>query len=294
MAREAELGIVSFKPSDNSVVSTSVFSDELALIVSPNHPLAGKSSVSVKELGVETVIAHNAQSPYREKVIETFEKYQTKLNISVELPSLEAIKKLVETGIGVALVPKLTAQSEIDSGQLKALAVKEMKLERKLNIIYRKNSVLSHASKSFLKLAKDMSAYFLEILPTKKKVFEYTYQILDYLTEKKYALHLITNGFEKTQRIKLESSGLTKYFQHIITSEISNSVKPKKEIFEYAVNKAHGKIEESIMIGDNLNADILGAKNAGMDSVFVNHINAACGEEPTYIIRHLKELESIL
>ena len=144
------------------------------------------------------------------------------------------------------------------------------------------------------KLAKDMSEYFLEVLPTKKKVFEYTFEILEYLTDKKYALHLITNGFEKTQRIKLESSGLTKYFKNIITSEISNSVKPKKEIFEYAVNKAHGKIEESIMIGDNLNADILGAKNAGMDSVFVNHINAACGEEPTYIIRHLKELERIL
>jgi putative hydrolase of the HAD superfamily len=144
------------------------------------------------------------------------------------------------------------------------------------------------------KLAKDMSEYFLEILPTKKKVFDYTYEILDYLTEKKYSLHLITNGFEKTQRLKLNSSDLTKYFKTIVTSEISNSVKPKKEIFEYALNKANGKIEESLMIGDNLNADILGAKNAGMDSVFVNHINAQCGQEPTFIVRHLKELESIL
>ena len=157
MAREAELGIVSFKPNDNSVVSTTVCTDELTLIVSPNHPLANNTSISVKDLGNETFIAHNAPSPYREKVIETFEKYQTKLNISVELPSLEAIKRLVETGIGVALVPKLTAQSEIANGQLKALSVKEMKLERKLNIIYRKNSVLSHAAKSFLKLSKDIS-----------------------------------------------------------------------------------------------------------------------------------------
>lgn len=144
------------------------------------------------------------------------------------------------------------------------------------------------------KLAKEMSEYFLQILPTKKKVFEYTYEILDYLTEKKYALHLITNGFEKTQRLKLESSALTKYFKNVITSEISNSVKPKKEIFEYAVKQAGGKIEESIMIGDNLHADILGAKNAGMHSVFVNHINAECGEEPTYIIRHLRELQAFL
>lgn len=144
------------------------------------------------------------------------------------------------------------------------------------------------------KLAREMSDYFLEILPTRKKVFDYTYEILDYLTEKKYAVHLITNGFEKTQRLKLASADLTKYFQNVITSEISNSVKPKKEIFEYAVKVAHGKMEESIMIGDNLQADILGAKNAGMHSVYVNHVNAETNDDPTYTIYHLKELKNFL
>ena len=143
------------------------------------------------------------------------------------------------------------------------------------------------------KLAKDMSQYFLESLPTKKRVFEYTYEILDYLTEKNYSLHLITNGFEKTQRSKLNSSELTKYFNCIITSECSNSVKPKKEIFDFALNKTHGKTEESIMIGDNPEADILGAKNAGMDQIFVNYVNEDCSTQPTYMIRHLKELENI-
>lgn len=157
-AREVELGVISFKPTDTSVKSIPVLVDELALIVAPNHPLANKTSVSVKELGVETFIAHNAHSPYRQKVIETFEKNNTRLNISVELPSLEAIKKLVEKGAGVALVPKLSAQSEIADGHLKALSVQEMKLERRLNIIYRRNSVLSHAAKMFLKLAKEMSS----------------------------------------------------------------------------------------------------------------------------------------
>ncbi|MEO8721524.1 MAG: YjjG family noncanonical pyrimidine nucleotidase [Ginsengibacter sp.] len=142
-------------------------------------------------------------------------------------------------------------------------------------------------------LSRKMSDYFLEILPTKKKVFEYTYEILDYLTAKNYSLHLITNGFEKTQRTKLASAGLSKYFQNIITSEVSNSVKPKKEIFDYALKKVSGKLEESIMIGDNPDADILGAINAGMDSIFVNYINANCKQKPTYIIHHLKELRSI-
>ncbi|MBK8812197.1 MAG: LysR family transcriptional regulator [Acidobacteria bacterium] len=157
-AREVELGVVSFKPTDSSIVAVPVMTDELALIVAPGHPLAPRTSVSVKELGVETFIAHNAVSPYRQKVIETFEKNKTRLNISVELPSLEAIKRLVETGAGVALVPKLSAQSELASGHLKALSVTEMKLERKLNIVYRRNSELSHAAKVFLKLAKDMSS----------------------------------------------------------------------------------------------------------------------------------------
>ena len=157
-AREVELGVVSFKPTDSSIVAVPVMTDELALIVAPDHPLAPRTSVSVKELGAETFIAHNAVSPYRQKVIETFEKNKTRLNISVELPSLEAIKRLVETGAGVALVPKLSAQSELASGHLKALSVTEMKLERKLNIVYRRNSELSHAAKVFLKLAKDMSS----------------------------------------------------------------------------------------------------------------------------------------
>ncbi len=156
-AREVELGVISFSPNDDSIRSVPVMNDELTLVVSPKHRLADKSEVSIKELGDEIFVAHNAPSPYRQKVIESFEKYKTKLNIAVELPSLEAIKKLVEIDVGVALVPRLTAQSEIASGQLVALSVKEMKLERKLNIIYRRNSELSHAAKAFLKIAKEIA-----------------------------------------------------------------------------------------------------------------------------------------
>lgn len=155
-AREVELGVISFKPDDDFLISVPVLIDELILIVSPRHHLAAKPAVSVKDLGGETFIAHNALSPYREKVIDTFEKANTNLNIAIELPSLEAIKRLVETGVGVALVPKLTAKAEIAAGRLVGLSVLEMKLERKLNIVYRKNSVLSHAAQAFLKIAKQV------------------------------------------------------------------------------------------------------------------------------------------
>jgi len=142
-------------------------------------------------------------------------------------------------------------------------------------------------------LAREMSGQFLEILPTKKILFPYTIEILEYLKAKKYELHLITNGFEKTQWSKLNHSGLSGYFTHVITSEASNSLKPKKEIFDFAMGKAKANLAESIMIGDNLEADIQGAMNAGMDTVFVNHINAKLEIKPTYTVTHLQQLESI-
>ncbi|CAN5306478.1 YjjG family noncanonical pyrimidine nucleotidase [soil metagenome] len=142
-------------------------------------------------------------------------------------------------------------------------------------------------------LSKQMSAGFLERLPFKKNLFPYTTEILDYLTGKGYTLHLITNGFENIQHSKLASSNLRNYFAEIITSEASNSLKPNKEIFEYALTKSGASLQESIMIGDNLDADIQGGINAGFDTVFVNHLRVPTTIKCTYIIYHLKELEAI-
>ena len=147
------------------------------------------------------------------------------------------------------------------------------------------------------KLAREMGTIFLDLLPTRKLLFPYTTEILDYLTEKNYQLHLITNGFEKTQHGKLKSSGLDKYFIKVITSEGSNSLKPHKEIFDYAFRKTGASPAESIMIGDTIEVDILGAVNAGIDQVHVNHLTKEVelvnGKTPTYTVYSLKELESI-
>lgn len=155
LGREFEIGVVSYKPSDSSIASVPVMTDELALIVAPDHPLANKDVVSVKELGAESFIAHNVSSPYREKVVGTFAKYKTPLNISMEMPTLEAIKRLVEQGMGVALVPRLTAQIEIARKQVVALTVREMRLERGIHLIYRKGATLSHAARAFLAVARE-------------------------------------------------------------------------------------------------------------------------------------------
>jgi putative hydrolase of the HAD superfamily len=142
-------------------------------------------------------------------------------------------------------------------------------------------------------LAKQMSEKFLEILPTKKLLFPDTVEVLDYLKDKNYELHLITNGFEKTQWTKLNNSGLDVYFNQVVTSEGSNSVKPQKEIFEYAMNKAGAVLNQSIMLGDNLEADIQGAINVGMDNIFVNHIHVSTTLKPTYTVTRLRDLKKI-
>ncbi len=144
------------------------------------------------------------------------------------------------------------------------------------------------------KLAKEMSVQFLDMLPNRTALFPYTIEILQYLKNKQYRLHLITNGFEDVQHNKLKYSGLTDFFEAVITSEGSNSLKPNKEIFEFALNKTGASTKESLMIGDNLEADIAGAMNAGIDQVFVNHTNETTDLKPTYIIYELKELENIL
>ncbi len=143
------------------------------------------------------------------------------------------------------------------------------------------------------KLARAMGDEFLRLLPTRRLVFPHTIELLDYLRNKGYELHLITNGFEKTQHEKIKNAGLTGYFGQVITSEGSNSLKPHKEIFDYAFTLTGARADNSIMIGDSIDADIMGAANAGMDQVYVNHTNSVTDFKPTYTVYSLKEMENI-
>ncbi|MBS1620385.1 MAG: YjjG family noncanonical pyrimidine nucleotidase [Bacteroidetes bacterium] len=142
-------------------------------------------------------------------------------------------------------------------------------------------------------LAREMSVRFLDLLPTRTILFPHTLDLLRYLQNKNYELHLITNGFEKTQHSKLKHSGLSDFFKEIITSEGSNSLKPHKEIFDFALEKTKASKNESIMIGDNIEADIIGAMNAGIDQVFVNHLKISINIRPTFTVHSLKEMETI-
>lgn len=142
-------------------------------------------------------------------------------------------------------------------------------------------------------LADHMSKKYLEQLPTRSILFPYAYEILEYLATKGYKLHLITNGFEEVQHHKINNSKINHYFDKVVTSELSNALKPNKEIFDFALAATGAGINESIMLGDDLDADIIGASEAGLDQVYINHNKKQHDFKPTYEVFSLKELEDI-
>lgn len=149
-----EFGVVSYEPQEASLSSVVVFHDELVFVVPPKHPLASASQVSIRQLGAESFVAHIVSSPYREKVIQLFKSHKTPLHMDLELPTLQAIKRFVAMGNGVAFVPEISVETEIARGELVRIAVKELQLKRKLRLIYRKDANLSHAARAFLKVAE--------------------------------------------------------------------------------------------------------------------------------------------
>lgn len=141
-------------------------------------------------------------------------------------------------------------------------------------------------------LAHQMAQMYLTISPLKTKLLPDTMEVLDYLVEN-YALHIITNGFEEVQHIKMNNSGLKPYFRSMVTSERAGHKKPSVEIFHYAFNETGAKANHSVMIGDDFHADIIGAKAAGMKQIFLNVDNLQHNEEISHEIFAIKELKQI-
>lgn len=134
---------------------------------------------------------------------------------------------------------------------------------------------------------------YVNICPTKTNLFEGAHQTLTYLN-KKYHLHLISNGFKESTEFKVKNTALTPYFKNVIISEVVGINKPDKAIFEYALNRACGKISESVMIGDSLEADIRGAINFGMDAIYFNPKKLEKPSDVTFEIYSLTELQQRL
>ncbi len=151
---DLELGVISYDPGDLRLLSRIIYSDHLAFVISPQHRFARRKSVPITELGMETFIAHNVLSPYREVVLREFQRHKVPLNMDVEMPTVETIRKLVQRDEGVAFLPRMCVEQELEQGTLREVKVPELEVERQIRLVYPARRALSHAAKAFLEVVQ--------------------------------------------------------------------------------------------------------------------------------------------
>ncbi len=149
--RQIELGVLTFMPEQETLGATAVYEDEVALVVDPKHPLAAAAQASVEELGALNFIGHAVSSPLRRDITELFARARTPLHMGVQLPSLEAIKRFVAAGVGVAILPGLAVAQEVERGDLVRVPVPDLAASRRLFIVQRRDAPVSHAAAAFLR-----------------------------------------------------------------------------------------------------------------------------------------------
>jgi len=154
LAAALDFGIVAFSPAEEGLRAIILGSDELVVLSHPSHPFAKKARVTLEEFGRANVIAHSDPSPARERVLRTYAERGVPLNIKLSLPTLDSVKRAVELGMGVALLPRRTALSELEGGRLAASTLPELRRPRELRLIYRSAGNFGNAAHAFLELVK--------------------------------------------------------------------------------------------------------------------------------------------
>ncbi|HEX8144416.1 MAG TPA: LysR substrate-binding domain-containing protein [Pyrinomonadaceae bacterium] len=152
--RNVDFALLAFEPVDRDLESFPILRDELVLIMQPEHPLAKHDSVTVEELGNEPFLAHNVKTTSRFKVVEVFAQHHTPLNITLELATVETIKRFVQLKIGLAFVPRMCVQEELERGTLATIPVKGLTYHRTIWVTHRRQMTFSHAAAAFLKVLR--------------------------------------------------------------------------------------------------------------------------------------------
>jgi DNA-binding transcriptional LysR family regulator len=147
-----ELGVISYQPRDERLQSRVIFTDSLAFVVSPKHRLAKRREVPISELGDEVFVAHNVLSPYRDIVLRAFQERGVRLNMDIEMPTVEMIRWMVEENQGVAFLPRMCVDQEISEKRLVAVRVPEVEVERKIYLVQPSRRAVSYAADAFLQL----------------------------------------------------------------------------------------------------------------------------------------------
>jgi putative hydrolase of the HAD superfamily len=148
---------------------------------------------------------------------------------------------------------------------------------------------LQHCGAPDAELAGQLERDYLATAPSLGAVMPHAIEVLTYLHEH-YALHIITNGFQEVQSIKMETSGLSPFFQTVITSEAAGAPKPLPRIFVYAMQQTGARRKESLMVGDRADVDVAGAKRCGIDQVYYNPDAQFTRWKPTYTATSLRDL----
>jgi DNA-binding transcriptional LysR family regulator len=152
--RNVDFALLAFEPVDRDLESFPILTDELVLIMQPEHPLAKRDSVTVEDLGNEPFLAHNVKTASRYKVVEVFAQHHTPLNITLELATVETIKRFVQLKIGLAFVPRMCVQEELERGTLATIPVKGLTYQRTIWVTHRRQMTFSHAATAFLKVLR--------------------------------------------------------------------------------------------------------------------------------------------
>jgi YjjG family noncanonical pyrimidine nucleotidase len=159
--------------------------------------------------------------------------------------------------------------------------------------LQRFHKVFTEAGLEDYALSLEFSSEYLRELPKQNNLLPFAKETLEYLASK-YPMVIVTNGFDEIQGTKLNSGGIRHHFSTIVTSQRAGKKKPSREIFDFALGEVGHVCADSIMIGDNLNTDIAGARSAGIDTVYFNPIGKLHKEQVTHEIKALSELRDIL
>lgn len=163
--RHLDLALLAYLPDDDEMETKRIMGDEVVLIVGPEHRLATKGSVHMRELGAESVIVESTSSSSRERVAEAFSQFATPLNIQVECATIEAIKKMVATGLGIGFVPLMCVQDEVARGELVRVPLEGFPQDRALWVVRRRADEHSHACGAFMQVINSLATKLSLRLP---------------------------------------------------------------------------------------------------------------------------------
>lgn len=157
LSHHLDIGVISYIPEDGQLTAVEFYRDSLTLVVWPGHRLAKRQTVEISHLGNETFIAHIVESPLRQRVVQMFARHRVPLHMDIEMPTIESIKLFVGMKMGVAIVPRMCVGPEIDRGLLRELHIRQMRMQRRLYLVYRRDRPLTASAQALMEILRRAS-----------------------------------------------------------------------------------------------------------------------------------------